>query len=99
MFSLSKVTCITNNAEIYFLFKILSSMGGKMTTQPGNVYSNFTSPMECVLSCTTTRGCVSVFFLEDALCQGHAQVFETNSLSLVSKPGAVYYVLKNHAGL
>lgn len=98
IFSFSKAICISNNVE-FFIFKTFPSMDGKIAMQPAIFYLNHSSPVQCLRRCTTTHGCVSVFLSAGSVCQGHLEVFETTTPFLFSKPGVVYYVSKDHAGL
>jgi hypothetical protein len=98
IFSLSLTTHASYNVKKYnFIF--ISSNEGKITMQSTHFSCSTASLVQCIQRCTTTQGCISLFFSANSICQGHGEVFEAHSPSLVSKPGVAYYVFKDHAGL
>lgn len=94
---LHKTIYMSNDVDFYN-FKKLSSVDDKIVIQPTMFYLNCSSRIRCVGKCAASQGCVSVFYSNNSICQGHTEVFERYSHFLVSKPGFVYYVSKNRAG-
>lgn len=90
--------CMSNTVDLYN-FKRFSSINDKMVIQPTIFHIYCNSRIRCLSRCAVSQGCVSAFYSNGSICEGHSDVYGGNSHFLVFKPGIVYHVSKDQAGL